>query len=147
MGDLAKIITHFPGLNTRPHNLGQECIPVGCVPPAHWPNFIVSAQGGVHAPTMHTPSSMHAPTAMHSPCHVCTPAMHVPLPCMPPAMDALAMHAPCHGCPPPCTPHHTHTHPCHACPTMHAPPPCMHTPCHAYPRHTHTHPLWTERYL
>ena len=27
----------------------QECIPVGCVPPAHWVHLIVSARGGMHA--------------------------------------------------------------------------------------------------
>ena len=58
----------------------QECIPVGCVPPA----------------------AIAVSPATHAPCHACSPAtyspptMHAPLPCM----------SPCHACPlpwmPPC---------------------------------------------
>ena len=71
----------------------QECIPVGCIPPAHWPYLVVS--------TMHTPLR-------------CMP----PLPCMPPHHHACpsAMHAPPHhACPPPHIPPTTqapqNTHP------------------------------------
>ena len=46
----------------------QECIPVGCVPPAHWPYLIVSekTEKTMHAPpnkTTHAPpnKTMHAP--------------------------------------------------------------------------------------
>ena len=45
------------------YQLKQECIPVGCVLPAHWPL---------------TPPH-YAPL-----CHACPPATHVPLPCTPP---------------------------------------------------------------
>ena len=98
----------------------QECIPVGCVPPAHWPYLIVSVgRGGEHAcPATHDPCH----TSTHAPCHVCPPATHAPLSCMhPPAMHASL----------PCT------HPCHAHPpAMHTPlphmppamPPAMHAP-------------------
>ena len=71
----------------------QECIPVGCVPPAHWPYAVavVSARGvrGMHAPMPHMP-----------------PTTHAPLPCTPPVT-----HAPRH------TPHHARP-PCHACPPV-----------------------------
>ena len=75
----------------------QECIPVGSVPPAHWPYLVISAT--------------------YAPCHACPPpctlppAMHSPMLCMPPC-QACPCHArpPCHAPPlpymPPC-----HTHP------------------------------------
>ena len=92
----------------------QECIPVGCVPLAHW--LTVSVLGGMWG--------------MHAPCHAHPAAMHAPLP----------THAtPCHAHPPPAThaPHPRqlpHMPPCHACPpATHAPPP-----------HTCRPPLWTE---
>ena len=93
----------------------QECIPVGCILPTHWPYLVKICH--TCPPTMHAPP----PLPCMLPCHACPPAMHaptmhVPLPC-----------TPCHVCPPPHTPPH------HACPlpAMHAPytcPPAMHTP-------------------
>ena len=70
-----------------------ECIPVGCVPPAHWQCLIVSVTHtttpAMHAPTMHAPCHAHAPT-MHA-----SPAMHTPRPCMPPpATHTLLLHMP-----------------------------------------------------
>ena len=82
----------------------QECIPVGCVPPMHWPTISHSVWGVCMACTpltMHTPSAIHArlprmpPPTTHTslpctpppcmpPCHACPPAMHVSLPCTPP---------------------------------------------------------------
>ena len=124
-----------------PNHLGHiaklECIPVGCVPPAHWPYLVVSARGVCHTHTL----AMHAPTPDHAP-----PAMHAPLPCMPPRhvhplpCTPLWHACPHHACPLPCTPPcQAHPLPCTPppCmpPTMHAslpdtPPPCM-PPCHA----------------
>ena len=109
-----------------------ECIPVGCVPPAHWPYLIVS---DTQTPLPCTPPTMQAPT-MHTPCHAC------PLPCMPPAMHApppCMPLPPCHTCPPATHAPLPHMPPCHTCPpAMHAPPPCM-PPCHACPL-PHTSP-------
>ena len=75
---------------------------------------------------MHNPPAMHAPLPHMPPCHTHLPATHTPchappatharLPCMPPAM-----HAPHHTCPPT-----MHT-PCHTCPLL-----CM-PPCHTLP--------------
>ena len=70
----------------------QECIPVGCVLPAHWPYLVVSA---THAPpptlrctppAMLAPLATHAPHAMHAPCHThphytCPPCTHAPCTC------------------------------------------------------------------
>ena len=67
------------------------------------------------------PPAMHAPLPRMPPATHPPPAMHAPLPCTPPAM-----HTPCHA------------HPCHTC------PPAMHTPCHACPPATHAPPPWTE---
>ena len=104
----------------------QACIPVECVPPAHWPYLVVSAK---HAPCHTCPPATHAPPATHTPlpcmlpCHACPlphmpplPTMHasplcmplprmsqLPLPCMPPPHTPPAMHAP---------------------PRLHMPPPC-----------------------
>ena len=53
----------------------QECIPVGFVPPAHWPYLVVSATHG--PPATHPPppaSNTHTPPATHAP----SPAMHAP---------------------------------------------------------------------
>ena len=53
----------------------QECIPVGCVPSAHWLYLVVSARGCAY--------------------HACPPATHAPgtyarpLPCTPPTMQPL----------------------------------------------------------
>ena len=77
----------------------QECIPVGCVPPAHWPYLIEKT---MHAPqkTTHTPLENHAhpPGATtHAPRsnHACSlgATMHAPpeQPCTPPR---ATMHAP-----------------------------------------------------
>ena len=92
----------------------QECIPVGCVPPAEMAFSLAT-----HAPWPRTPPCHACSPATHAPCHACPlphmpPAMHAssPCPCMPPVM-----HLPGHTCPPP---------------NMHTPPPAMHTP------------LWTE---
>ena len=93
----------------------QECIPVGCVPPAHWPYLVVSA---THAtPATHTPLPHMPPSAMHAP-----PATHAPHHAHP---------LPCHACPPQCTP------PCHAQPPFHTCPPAMPAPCHVCPPAMH----------
>ena len=114
----------------------QECIPVGCVPNAHWlyAMAVVSARGAcvAHPPSMHAPLPC-TPPDMHTPCHVCpchtcpppcmSPVMHAPLPHMPPTM-----HTPCHACPPlPCTSPFHACHPCHACPSL-PHPPTTHAP-------------------
>ena len=91
----------------------QECIPVGCIPPA-----AVAISPAMHGPTRHTPT-MHAPPCtpltMHAPHHA------YPLPHMPPAMHTPTTHTAGRTCPLPCMPL-----------TMHAPlphtPPAMHTP-------------------
>ena len=90
---------------------------------------------------VHTPPAMHTPLpcmppAMHAPCHA-------PLPHMPPAM-----HAPCHTlpptmhgplpCKPPAMPPLPHTPP----PTTHAPPP---TRCSQWT--DGTHPTWMHSCL
>ena len=76
----------------------HECIPVGCIPPAHWLHLVVVGRGV-------------CATHILLPCTLpfMPPAMHTPLPCMPPATHA----------PLPCTP------PCHACPHHAGPLPCM----------------------
>ena len=154
-------------MNTRIQCLTQKCIPVGCVPPAHWP--AISHRWGACIPHMpplspHTPPSLHAPChtcpsfAMHFPiCHTCPSfAMHPPLPCMhaplSPCMSPwpctpLAMHAPHQPCMPPWpwTPPAMHA-PCHTCPpAMQAPLPCTPkwpctSPCHAHMPLCHAHP-------
>ena len=102
----------------------QECIPVGCVPPAHWPTVsrgIRPGGGGracrtcpsshAHPPAMHTPQpcthpshacppTTHAPLAMHTPWHAHLPATHAP----PAIHTPLAMHAPGHAPSQSCTP-------------------------------------------
>ena len=54
----------------------QECIPVGCVPSAHWLYLVVSARG-VCIPCMppcHTcPWHTCKPPTMHAPCGTCRP--------------------------------------------------------------------------
>ena len=98
----------------------QECIPVGCVPPAHWPTISHSVGGG-------------------DVWHAC------PLPCMPPAMHSPLLHMP----PLPCTPHwHAQPMPCMS-PATHTPLPCMppyhtHTPLPRTPPPPCMPPLWTE---
>ena len=105
----------------------QECIPVGCVPPAHWPTISHSVGGGgmcgMHAPC-HACPLPHMPPAMHSSpvTYAPSPAMHTPLAC-----TAPAMHVPCHTHPP-----------CHAC------PPTTHTPLPRTPPPPCMPPLWTE---
>ena len=82
-------------------NLKQECILVGCVPPAHWPYLIEKT---THAPR----ATMHAPPGSN---HACPPraTMHAPpeQPCMAPQEQPrmpprATMHAPPsnHACPP-----------------------------------------------
>ena len=69
------------------------------------------------SPTIHTPA-MHTPLPQMPPLPQMTPATHVPpLPYMPPVMHAPAMHAPCHACSLSCMP------PCHIHPL-----PCMPLP-------------------
>ena len=97
-------------------------------------------------PAMHAPCHAcplprmphHACPPLHmSSCHACllpcmTPAMHAPLPCTPPTMDAPLL---------PCMPPPSMQHPCHAHPAPHHTcPPCM-------PPATHATPLWTDRHL
>ena len=66
-------------LSTR--SVKKECIPVGCVPPAHWAYLVVSA--------MHAPPAMHAYPPCTPPCHACPPATHAsPCHAYPPAMHA-----------------------------------------------------------
>ena len=79
----------------------QECIPVGCVPPA-----AVAVSPAMHAPPHTNPLAMHTcPPAMHTPNHACL------RPCMPPTM-----HGPDHADP-------------HAYPLPHM-PSAMQAPCH-----------------
>ena len=86
----------------------KECIPVGCVPPAHWPYLILS-----HACP---PTTMHTPLQPHTPPQ-CMPPLQ---PCMPPA----TMHTPYNHACPPCS--HTCPPNNHACPPATTQPP--HTP-------------------
>ena len=120
-------------------NNQQECIPVGFVPPAHWPYLIISYALPPHnhacPPTMHPPpATTHTPgnhacplATTHTPKkphmlphnHACPPATTQPPPppqhacpwqaCTPPA----TMHAPpgYHACPacPPCGQNSWHT--------------------------------------
>ena len=61
-------------------NLKQECVPVGCVLPAHWPYLVVSARG-VCMPCMppcHTRPLPYTPPTMHAPYHA-PPITHTPL--------------------------------------------------------------------
>ena len=69
----------------------QECIPVGCVPPAHWPHPVVSAGGargyaslggGVIARgDLGGPGGMHD-WGMHAQGGACLGGMHAPVLCM-----------------------------------------------------------------
>ena len=124
----------------------QECIPVGCVPPAHWPYLVVSYPcNHAHPPTTH---------ALLQPCmppcnHACPPATtHAPLqPHMPPLQPRMPLattHAHNHACPPATM--HTPQQPCTPPQQPHMPPATMHTPP---PATIHTPwqpctPLWTE---
>ena len=110
--------------------LEQECIPVGCVPPAHWPYLHIASY------PMHAPQSNHT----HPPEQPCMPpraTTHAPLeqPHMPPGATT---HTPLpwsnHACPP--HPQSNHTSPPLGA-TMHAPLP---------PRAT-THPPATTHAL
>ena len=100
------------------NNPKQECIPVGCVPPAHWPYLVVSYAC--------PPWNNHAWApwkTMHPPKKPCTPPSN-------------------HTCPPeqPRMPLSNHTYPpeqpCTPRATTHAPPeqPCM------PPQSNHAHP-------
>ena len=68
-------------------NYQQECIPVGCVPPAHWPYAVAVVSVLPRMPTTRlppcTPPTMHAPQP-HMP----------PRPCMAPACVPPTTHAP-----------------------------------------------------
>ena len=119
------------------HMSKQECIPVGCVPPAHWSYFRISSYP-THAP----PGSNHAcPLPQEQPC---TPprsnhAHPLEQPRMPPRVTTHAPPQSNHTCPPPRSNHACpqSNHACpqsnHACPlgaTMHTCPPgaTMHAP-------------------
>ena len=144
-------------LTETEYTIKQECIPVGCVPPAHWPHLMEKT---THAPPPeepHTPlgATMHAPRATtHAPPqsnHACPPSNHA---CPPGATTYAPPEQPCMPIPPRAT---THTppeqprmppreQPCmppqssHACPppkqprmpplgaTMHTPPEQPHMP-------------------
>ena len=97
---LSPALQHWKYLSLLKIHLIQECIPVGCVPPAHWPYLIASAP----------PQT----------CHVCSPTCHA---CPPATRTSPLPH------PPPSTMHAQplpYTLPCHACPPCHAHPPlCM----------------------
>ena len=108
-------------------SLKHECIPVGCVPPAHWSYLRISSY-----PT-HTPlgATTHAPR--QQPCmppqsnHACPPGatMHTPWSnhAQPPEQPCMLPQATTHA-----PPRSSHTHPPgsnHTCPpgaTTHAPP-------------------------
>ena len=51
--NVCNLTTEWPA-NMMWINIKQECIPVGCVPPAHWPYLIVSEK---------TEKTTHAPPA------------------------------------------------------------------------------------
>ena len=92
-------------------NNQQECIPVGCVLPAH---LVVSATHAHILPRM--------PPAMHTPHDACPPTTHAPCHAWPPCHSCL----PCHACPP-----LPHTHPAMHAPRCHACPPWTETLTHA----------------
>ena len=86
--------------------------------------LIVVGEGGacvphhtIHVPPPCIPPAIHAPLPSIPPCHT-----H-PLPSTPPAMHAPLPHSPHHACPPAMHSPPPHMPPCHACPlpTMHAP--------------------------
>ena len=106
------------GVMTYFSRFKQECIPVGCVPPAHWPYLVVSA--------MHTPLPCMTPSpAMHTSHHTCPPVMHAP----PTMHTCLLPHMPPpHTHPLPCMPPMMHAPPCHTCPPVMHTPSAMHTP-------------------
>ena len=71
----------------------QECIPVGCIPNAHWPYLRISSY------PMHTPQNNHAHPLLSN--HACPPqaTRHAPeQPCTPPEQPRMppqaTMHAP-----------------------------------------------------
>ena len=117
----------------------QECIPVGCIPPVHWPYLCISSYPTYAPPgaTMHAPKQPCMPPWSNHTCpHRAT--MHASLGTTMHAPQGATMHAPWsnhahpprgnHTCPLGAT---THAPPSnHTCPpgaTMHAPPqqPCM----------------------
>ena len=87
----------------------QECIPVGCIPPAHWPYLVISHAGPHHiCPQKHMPpTNIHTPLPPHTPpCHhTCPPPSRKP----PTTMHAptTTTHAPHHHTHPPATTHTT----------------------------------------
>ena len=108
----------------------QECIPVGCVPPA-----AVAVSPAMYAPCHACPPATHVPFAMHTflPCMFPSPCMppfhqtHPSLPHMPP----FTMHAPPLPCMPPFTmypPFTMHAPLCHTCPLTTQAPSLPHMP-------------------
>ena len=121
----------FPSVNTDADaQCEQECIPVGCVPPAHWPYLIVS-----HVCTSLQPCTPPSQPRMPPQPRMLPATMHTPL---------ATTHAPHnHACSlQPCTSPGNHT----------SPPTTTHTPWqprmppgnHARPRQPCMPPLWTE---
>ena len=114
---------HLGAFGLGLHKYKQECIPVGCIPPAHWPYLVISYTSP--RATMYTPQQPCTPP------HLACP----PQPCMPPSNHACppSNHAcPPQPCMPPTTTHTPHNHACPPQPRM--PPRTMHAPL----------PLWTE---
>ena len=120
----------------------QECIPVGCVPPAHWSYLRISSYP-MHAPQEQPCTPQQQPcmppgATMHAPLGATTHAPwqqpHMPpqeQPCMPPQSN--------HVCPPAAT-MHTPPGSNHACPPEqpHKPPP---------EQPQMPPPVWTDRHL
>ena len=105
---LKKLILKYPVFKCH-IKIKQECIPAGCVPPAHWPYLVVSHACPPQA-TMHPPEQPRMPPLEqpHMPPwsnHACPPREQ---PCMPPR---ATRHAPPEQ---PCMPPGA---------TTHAPPP------------------------
>ena len=113
---MAQNILHALFLVIDQNFMPQECIPVGCVLPAHWPYLRISLYP-MHAP----PEQPHMPLSNHA----CPPSNHTPpeQPHMPPRSNHACPHPRSnHACPPeqPCTPPRSN----HTCP----PPEQPHTP-------------------
>ena len=97
--------SHFPQILTHTNIIWrgkQECIPVGCVPPAHWSYLCISSYP-MHAP----PGSNHAcPPGSN---HTCPPGSnHAPPRATTPPLGATTHPPSNHTCPPGSN---------HACPT------------------------------
>ena len=112
-------------IKTRNWSDIQECIPVACVPPAHWPYVIVSYARP--STTTHAPQQPHAPWQPPMPPQ--QPHMP-PQPCMPPGNHTC----PQQPCIPPLATMHVPQQPHMPPTTMHAPQqPCMPPGNHAHP--------------